>query len=179
MPMLPDASTTTFCSWPMPPWPWRAMSPMLILLFAGSTTCGSSLGGKPWMWLTFQMGVEGLTETHQTFQGTASWYGPAFHGRQTATGEIFNQHALTAAHPSLPFGTQLKVRNLLNDRTVVIRINDRGPYIGDRSLDLSKAAAQCLGSESTGVIPYEATVLMPLGDQPDGSDSLLVGFQAP
>jgi len=134
-----------------------------------------ALGGKALALADIQMAVAGLTTTHHTFQGTASWYGPAFHGRQTATGEIFNQHALTAAHPSLPFGTQLKVRNLLNDRTVVIRINDRGPYIGDRSLDLSKAAAQCLGSESTGVIPYEATILTKATDEPD--DSLLIGFQ--
>ncbi|NJL45435.1 MAG: septal ring lytic transglycosylase RlpA family protein, partial [Leptolyngbyaceae cyanobacterium SM2_3_12] len=95
----------------------------------------------------------GLGETPQTFRGTASWYGPYFHGRQTATGERFNQHALTAAHKSLPFGTYLKVRNVLNDKTVVVRVNDRGPYVGERSLDLSYAAAQCLGSEYVGVIP--------------------------
>lgn len=108
-----------------------------------------------------QMVLQGLGETHQVISGTASWYGPYFHGRQTATGELFNQHELTAAHKTLPFGTQLKVRNLLNDKTVVVRINDRGPYIGDRSLDLSYAAAQCLDSETVGVIPYEATILQP------------------
>ncbi|MGF1571148.1 MAG: septal ring lytic transglycosylase RlpA family protein [Nodosilinea sp.] len=108
-----------------------------------------------------QMVAYGLGETPQTFGGTASWYGPYFHGRQTATGETFNQNHLTAAHKSLPFGTFLKVRNLLNGKTVVVRINDRGPYMGERSLDLSYAAAQCLGSEATGVIPYEATVLGP------------------
>jgi rare lipoprotein A (peptidoglycan hydrolase) len=108
-----------------------------------------------------QMVAQGLGETDQVIGGTASWYGPYFHGRLTATGEIFNQHDLTAAHKTLPFGTVLKVRNLLNDSTVVVRINDRGPYIGDRSLDLSYAAAQCLGSEIVGVIPYEATILEP------------------
>lgn len=108
-----------------------------------------------------QMVAHGLGETRQTFNGTASWYGPYFHGRQTATGEIFNQNDLTAAHKTLPFGTYLKVRNQLNGKSVVVRINDRGPYIGDRSLDLSYAAAQCLGSTQPGVIPYEATILAP------------------
>lgn len=59
----------------------------------------------------------------------------------------------------MPFGTQLEVRNLMNERTVVVRVNDRGPYVGDRILDLSRAAADCLGSEDVGVIPVEATVL--------------------
>jgi hypothetical protein len=106
-----------------------------------------------------QMVAYGLGETHHSFSGTASWYGPYFHGRQTATGETFNQHDLTAAHKTLPFGTYLKVRNQLNGKTVVVRINDRGPYVGERSLDLSYAAAQCLGSDHVGVIPYQATIL--------------------
>lgn len=106
-----------------------------------------------------QMAALGVKETQQRFAGIASWYGPNFHGRLTATGETFNQHALTAAHPSLPFGTYLRVRNQLNGQSVVVRVNDRGPYIGDRSLDLSYAAAQCLGSEHVGVVPYEATIL--------------------
>jgi rare lipoprotein A (peptidoglycan hydrolase) len=106
-----------------------------------------------------QMVAYGLGETNTTLQGTASWYGPYFHGRQTATGEIFDQEDLTAAHKTLPFGTYLEVRNLLNGKTIVVRINDRGPYIGERSLDLSYAAARCLGSDHVGVIPYEATVL--------------------
>lgn len=108
-----------------------------------------------------QMVANGLGETNQTLGGTASWYGPYFHGRQTATGETFNQHELTAAHKTLPFGTYLKVRNQLNGKTVVVRINDRGPYVGDRSLDLSYAAAQCLGGDHVGVIPYQATILAP------------------
>lgn len=108
-----------------------------------------------------QMVALGLGETNQTIGGTASWYGPYFHGRQTATGETFNQHDLTAAHKTLPFGTYLKVRNQLNGSTVVVRVNDRGPYIGDRSLDLSYAAAQCLGAEHVGLIPYQATILAP------------------
>jgi rare lipoprotein A (peptidoglycan hydrolase) len=120
-----------------------------------------AFGGSPLEPSQVQMVAHGLGETHQTFNGTASWYGPYFHGRQTATGETFNQNDLTAAHKTLPFGTYLKVRNQLNGKSVVVRINDRGPYIGDRSLDLSYAAAQCLGGDRVGVIPYQATILAP------------------
>lgn len=83
---------------------------------------------------------------------TASWYGPRFHGKQTANGEIYNQMALTAAHKSLPFGTVLKVTNIRNGKSAIIRINDRGPYIEGRDLDLSKGTAQALGMMSRGVI---------------------------
>ncbi|KAA0241825.1 MAG: septal ring lytic transglycosylase RlpA family protein [Ignavibacteriota bacterium] len=81
----------------------------------------------------------------------ASWYGPKFHGKMTANGEIYDQMALTAAHKSLRFGTLLKVTNPKNGRSVVIRINDRGPYIEGRDLDLSKGAAIELGILRKGV----------------------------
>ena len=81
----------------------------------------------------------------------ASWYGPKFHGKLTANGEIYDQMALTAAHKSLKFGTLLKVTNPKNGKSVIIRINDRGPYIGDRELDLSKGAAIELGLIEKGV----------------------------
>lgn len=81
----------------------------------------------------------------------ASWYGPKFHGKLTANGEIYNQMALTAAHKSLRFGTLLKVTNPRNGRSVIVRINDRGPYIEGRDLDLSKAAAIELGMLKKGV----------------------------
>ncbi len=106
-----------------------------------------------------QVMLKGFQPSDQQLNGLASWYGPYFHGRLTANGETFDQNTLTAAHKSLPFNTVLQVRNLKNNRSVVVRINDRGPYIGKRSLDLSKAAAQCLGSEKLGVIPYEAVIL--------------------
>jgi hypothetical protein len=120
-----------------------------------------ALGAEPLNPGQVQRVTYGLDHTSRRLQGTASWYGPYFHGRQTATGEIFNQDALTAAHKTLPFNTYLEVRNLLNGKTVVVRINDRGPYVGDRSLDLSYAAARCLDSVQVGVIPYEATILAP------------------
>lgn len=82
--------------------------------------------------------------------GTASWYGPGFAGRKTANGERFKPSALTAAHRTLPFGTSVKVTNLTNDKSVVVRINDRGPYVGGRIIDLSRAAAAKIGLIATG-----------------------------
>ena len=83
-------------------------------------------------------------------RGKVSWYGKRFHGRRTASGEKFDMYALTAAHPSLPFGTRLRVRHLESGREVVVRINDRGPHVGGRILDLSQAAAQALGMIHAG-----------------------------
>jgi rare lipoprotein A len=81
-----------------------------------------------------------------TFQsGEASWYGPGFQGRQTANGERFNTNEMTAAHRTLPFGTKVKVTNKSTGKTVVVRINDRGPYAHGRVIDLSKASAQAIG----------------------------------
>jgi rare lipoprotein A len=82
----------------------------------------------------------------------ASWYGPKFHGRKTANGEFYDQMAFTAAHKSLPFGTLLKLTNLKNLKSVIVRVNDRGPYINNRDLDLSKGAALALGMIKRGVI---------------------------
>lgn len=82
--------------------------------------------------------------------GVASYYGPGFHGRRTANGETFNMNALTAAHRTLPFGTKLKVTNLANGKSTVVRVNDRGPYVNGRVLDLSVAAARAIGSTSSG-----------------------------
>jgi rare lipoprotein A len=81
----------------------------------------------------------------------ASWYGPGFHGQKTANGEVYDQNSFTAAHKSLKFGTLLKITNLKNNKSVVVRINDRGPYIHGRDLDLSKAAALELGMVRKGV----------------------------
>ncbi|MGA7836944.1 MAG: septal ring lytic transglycosylase RlpA family protein [Ignavibacteriaceae bacterium] len=89
-----------------------------------------------------------------TEKGTmvASWYGPRFHGKLTANGEIYDQMAFTAANKKLKFGTLLKITNLKNSKSVIVRINDRGPYIPGRNLDLSKASALALGMMHRGVI---------------------------
>lgn len=94
-----------------------------------------------------------------SLRGYASWYGPGFHGRLSASGERFNQYDLTAAHRTLPFGTRVRVTNLRNGSSVVVRINDRGPYHGNRIIDLSRAAAQVLGLTRMGVAPVRVEVL--------------------
>jgi rare lipoprotein A len=81
----------------------------------------------------------------QAQHGEASWYGPGFHGRLTASGERFDTNAMTAAHRSLPFGTRVRVVNKNTGQSVVVRINDRGPYARGRVIDLSRASAQALG----------------------------------
>ncbi len=81
----------------------------------------------------------------------ASWYGPRFHGRFTANGEIYDQNAMTAAHKSMKFGTILRITNPRNNKSVIVRINDRGPYIPGRQIDLSKAAAEELDVIKNGV----------------------------
>jgi len=82
--------------------------------------------------------------------GIASWYGSDFHGRHTANGEVFDMRALTAAHPTLPLPSYAYVTNLSNNRTILVRVNDRGPYVGDRMIDLSKASADTLGLRGRG-----------------------------
>ncbi|WP_204360752.1 septal ring lytic transglycosylase RlpA family protein [Pseudomonas putida] len=82
--------------------------------------------------------------------GTASYYGSRHHGKRTASGEAFNQHGLTAAHRTLPFGSQVLVTNLSNQRSVVVRINDRGPHTRGRLIDLSRAAAEKIGMLRSG-----------------------------
>ena len=111
-----------------------------LLLAAG---CASSPPGRP-----------GDSE-----RGIASWYGPGFHGRQTANGETYDMHAMTAAHKSLPFDTVVEVRNRDNGRRTKVRINDRGPFVRGRIIDLSRAAAEALGMIGPGVARVEITVV--------------------
>ena len=109
--------------------------------------------------ITAQTNMYQVEETTESIEGLASWYGPYFHGRLTANGETYDQYAFTAAHPSMKLDTYLKITNLDNEKSVIIRLNDRGPYIPPRSLDLSLGAARCLNSVETGVIPYKATIM--------------------
>lgn len=96
-------------------------------------------------------------------RGIASWYGGRFHGRRTASGEVYDMDGLTAAHPSLPFGTRVRVQSLVNGRTVDVRINDRGPHIRKRVIDLSRGAARALGliESGLGTKPVVLSVLTP------------------
>jgi rare lipoprotein A len=95
-------------------------------------------------------------------EGTASFYAGQFHGRKTANGETFNMDQLTAAHPSLPFGTWVRVTNLSNGKDVVVRINDRGPFVKGRIIDLSASAAKKIGIMQTGVVQVKLEAIRSL-----------------
>ena len=92
-------------------------------------------------------------------QGKASFYADKYHGRTTASGERFSQQAATAAHLKLPFGTRVKVTNIANNKSVVVRINDRGPYIRGRIIELSKAMFKKIADPKVGVIDVSVTVI--------------------
>jgi len=92
-------------------------------------------------------------------EGLASWYGNEYHGRNTASGERFNQWDMTAAHRDYPFGTEVLVTNLRNGRNVRVRINDRGPWVRGRIIDLSKGAADEIDMVIAGVVPVRVEVL--------------------
>ena len=94
-------------------------------------------------------------------RGVASWYGTKFHGRRTSSGEVYNMHAMTAAHKTLPIPVLVHVRNLDNGRTAVVRVNDRGPFIPGRIIDLSYAAAKKLGVTLPGTANVEISVIEP------------------
>lgn len=103
--------------------------------------------------------VDKSKKSLQTKYGSASFYGPGFHGRKTASGEVFNQNALTAAHRTLPFGTKLRVTCTATGRSTIVKVNDRGPYHGNRILDLSVGAAKAIGMIEKGVTNVKYEVL--------------------
>ena len=102
--------------------------------------------------------------------GHASWYGPGFIGKKTASGDIFDDSKLTAAHKTLPLGSKVKVTNLTNGRSVRVEINDRGPFVGNRIIDLSKAAAHALGMVEDGVVQVRVDPLDENGGEPGRQD---------
>jgi len=106
--------------------------------------------------LSFSAGTS-LTLANES--GVASWYGPGFHGRTTANGERYDMHGLTAAHKTLPFGTKVKVTNSRTGRSVVVRINDRGPFTRGRVIDLSRGAAEAIGIIRSGTAPVAISIL--------------------
>lgn len=91
--------------------------------------------------------------------GSASWYGPRFHGKKTSSGEEYNKNDLTAAHRTLPFNTKVLVTNLKNNKQIVVRINDRGPFIDSRIIDLSEKAAHMIDSKTDGIALIKLQVL--------------------
>ncbi len=105
--------------------------------------------------------IRTASDEHHAIQGYASWYGGSFNGRRAASGENYDMMQMTAAHRTLPFGSRVRVHRLDNDETVVVRINDRGPYVEDRIIDLSLAAAQKLSMTEPGVVPVTLELVDP------------------
>ena len=103
--------------------------------------------------------VKIVPDVVQVITGEASWYGPGFYGNRTANGEIYRPGTMTAAHRTLPFGTKVRVTNLWNGRSAVIRINDRGPFVGHRVIDLGHGAASSLGLTASGIAQVRLEVL--------------------
>ena len=106
--------------------------------------------------------AEAEAEVHtgeHELQGLASWYAGKFQGRLTANGEVFDTNLLTAAHKTLPFGTVVRVTHLGNGRSIEVRINDRGPFVEGRVIDLSRAAAEAIGMTGEGIAPVELTIV--------------------
>ncbi|MCA8870105.1 MAG: septal ring lytic transglycosylase RlpA family protein [Rhodobacteraceae bacterium] len=103
--------------------------------------------------------TDSAVEVTRTIYGAASWYGPKFQGQRTASGERFDKEKLTAAHPTLPFDTLVRVTNESNGKSVIVRINDRGPFAGKRIIDLSQRAAHIIGIMQSGVGPVKLDVL--------------------
>jgi len=128
-----------------------ALPPLVALLLSGG--CGGASAGAL---RTDDVRTDQVVAT-QT--GMASWYGARFHGRRTASGEPFDMHALTAAHRTLPFGTLCRVTNRRNGRSVIVRVNDRGPYGKGRVIDVSRAAAEALDLVRAGHAPVTVEVL--------------------
>lgn len=120
------------------------------LAISGCTSENSGEQSRSLGILTPQKNVKTAAQPLHKEVGEASWYGKGFQGQETANGETFNKNELTAAHPTLPMGTKAKVTNLENGKKVVVRINDRGPYSGDRAIDLSGAAANKLDMKKDG-----------------------------
>lgn len=124
--------------------------------------------------------TEAIATTSALVQhGVASWYGPRFHGRKTANGEIYDMHDFTAAHLTLPLGTVIRVTNTENNRTTLVRVNDRGPYIEGRILDLSYSAAKALGilGNGTGDVRVEVVEGIRLGDTTVETDFLSTNYE--
>lgn len=125
-----------------------------------STTRSTSIGTKFTPDFNISQDTSAIATTeHEQMVGEASWYGPGFHGKLTANGERYNQNEMTAAHKILPMDTWVKVTNLENNKAVVVRINDRGPYKKDRIIDLTRTAAERLGFREKGTARVALKIL--------------------
>jgi len=138
---------------------------------------GRSLLGKP-----YKVAGKWYTPTYDPSYdkvGYASWYGPNFHGRLTANGEVFDQYALTAAHPTMPLPSYARVTNLETGRSVIVRVNDRGPYVDNRLIDLSARAADMLGLLQDGTAKVRVQYVGPAPLEGDDTKILMASYNAP
>ena len=151
---------------------WMAAFSVAVLMTGGMSGCSSKRYTKPGHTSKARhkatmrsYRVRGKTyhptyvKVGDTMRGIASWYGPDFHGKETSNGEQYNMHAMTAAHKTWPMDTMVRVQNLDNGRSAVVRINDRGPFVQGRVIDCSYAAGKKLGLDKTGVARVKLTVL--------------------
>jgi rare lipoprotein A len=149
----------------------RALAPAAVLLLLAVAGCATTPreaprdeprarnGNPPFYEVNGRRYVVLETSAGYVEQGVASWYGPDFHGKRTATGEIYDMHAMTGAHPTLPLPAWVRVTNLQNGRSVEVRLNDRGPFSKNRIIDLSRAAAERLDMVRTGTAMVEVRSL--------------------
>ncbi len=144
----------------MPPSRSILLLPLLLLAACSTRPPATTSDAPPNVVGVYKLGrpytINGRTyvpeyDPHYDRVGIASWYGEAFHGKPTANGEIFDKDRISAAHPTLPLPSRVRVTNLENGRSIELRVNDRGPFVGDRLIDLSQAAARELGFEEQGL----------------------------
>ena len=145
---------------------WIRFAVLIVFCAAGCFSCS---GSPKWESRDFQR----PRSTNTVQYGKASWYGDKEHGKRSASGEVFNRNAYTAAHKELPFGTVVRVTNRENGRKVKVRINDRGPYVRGRVIDLSYAAAKSIGLVRSGVAEVKVEVLSTPSER---SESLFVSL---
>lgn len=129
---------------------------LLLLMTAFAPSC---LANSSSLQTRFLIADKDTGSTPRSFSGNASWYGPGFHGKKTASGQIFDMNKCTAAHLKLPFATRVLVEDPRTGNTVIVTINDRGPYVRTRIMDLAKGAAKKLGTFSRGVAYVDCLVL--------------------
>lgn len=157
---------------------WMLPAILICLLFLAASSCSSRSpqpAAKPGQPKPYRVGntwyypVSDATNFRQS--GKASWYGKKFHGKKTSNGEIYNMYAISAAHKTLPLGTYVRVHNLANNKSIEVRINDRGPFIRGRIIDLSYAAAKELEVVGPGTAPVEIVALGRVGSSGSGNSS--------
>jgi rare lipoprotein A len=137
----------------------RLFLAVLLCVLVAFSGCSGSTHRKGYTRVTKSSRVQKKAEIGYTFSGDASYYGKGFDGKKTASGEIFDRDEFTCAHRTLPFGTKLKVTRVKTGASVVVRVNDRGPYAKKRVLDLSEAAGKALGLDKAGHAEVTATVI--------------------